>query len=81
MGHSWREMDPVRADEHDRRMSRMSKLRDQLENVSLGEFMVSELEAVMRLFGLAQNSTGALMPWEEHLKLLEEKVEKMKDKG
>lgn len=42
--------------------------------MSLGEFTVNELEAVMRLFGLAYNSAGTLEPHEEHLTLLEKKV-------
>lgn len=74
MGHTWREMDPAGAEAHDRRLSRISKLEEQVGNMSLGKFTVKELEAVMRLFGLAYNGAGTLGPHEEHLALLEKKV-------
>lgn len=74
MGHYWREMDPVGAEEHDRKMDRKSKLKERIKSMSLGEFNVHELEAVMRLLGLAYNGAGTLEPHEEHLALLEKKV-------
>lgn len=78
MGHTWREMDPAGAEAHDRRLSRISKLHEQVGNMSLGKFTVKELEAVMRLFRLAYNGAGTLEPHEEHLALLEKKVAKKK---
>mgnify|MGYP001598749058 CR=1 FL=1 len=74
MGHTWREMDPTGAEVHDRKLSRQSKLRKKIEGMSLGKFTVKELEAVMRLFGLAYNGAGTLEPHVEHLALLEKKV-------
>lgn len=74
MGHYWREMDPIGAEEHDRKMRRGSKLRNKLKNMSLGSFTVNELEAIMRLFGLLNN----FEPHEEHLALLEKKIVRKK---
>ena len=79
MGHYWREMDPTGAAEHDRKMDRKSKLRKELKGTSLGKFTVNELEAIMRLFGLAYNGAGTLEPHEEHLTLLEKKVARRKN--
>ena len=76
MGHYWREMDPAGAEKHDRKMERTLKLKKRIESMSLGEFTVNELEAVMRLLGLAYNGAGTLKPYEEHLALLENKVGK-----
>ena len=81
MGHYWREMDPVGAAEHDKRIARELKLRKQLKGVKLSKFTVGELEAVMRLFGLAYNGAGTLEPREEHFKLLEKKVGTRKRKS
>ncbi len=79
MGHTWREMDPAGAEAHDRRLSRISKLRKELKGMSLGKFTVNELEAVMRLLRLAYNGAGTLEPHEEHLTLLEKKVVRRKN--
>ena len=78
MGHYWREMDPAGAEEHDKRMDRISKLKKELKGISLGKFTVNESEAIMRLFRLAYNGAGTLEPHEEHLALLEKKVAQKK---
>jgi hypothetical protein len=80
MGHTWREMDPVGAEEHDRRMDRKSDLKKRIKGMSLGEFTVNELEAVMRLLGLGFSGIGILEPHEEHLVLLEKKIARRKKK-
>lgn len=81
MGHYWREMDPAGAAEHDRKMDRKSELRKRIKSMSLGEFTISELEAVMRLLGLAYNGAGTLEPHEEHLALLEKKIARKNKKA
>ena len=71
MGHYWREMDPAGAEEHDNKVIRKSNLREKFKDITLGEFTVGELEAVMRLMGFAYDGVGT---HEEHLRLLEKKV-------
>ncbi|MEX2090664.1 MAG: hypothetical protein WD989_00840 [Candidatus Paceibacterota bacterium] len=78
MGHYWREMDPAGAEKHDRKLHRRAELRKKIKSMSLGEFAVNELEAVMRLLGLAHNEAGTLEPHEEHLTLLEKKTARRK---
>ena len=80
MGHYWREMDPAGAEAHDRKIDRTSKLRKKVGSMSLSKFTVNELEAVMRLFGLAYDGAGTLDPDEEHLTLLEKKIAGSKKK-
>ncbi|MEX1063832.1 MAG: hypothetical protein WD898_03390 [Candidatus Paceibacterota bacterium] len=79
MGHYASEMDPEYA-ARQRIAERMNRIRGELKDVPLGEFTVGELEAVMRLMGLAYNGAGTLEPHKEHFKQLEAVVARIKQK-
>jgi hypothetical protein len=75
MGHYWREMDPEGAAAHDKEMRRKARLKEAFADKSLSDFTVGELEALLRLLGLHEYD-----PTEEHLALLEAKLEVQKTK-
>jgi hypothetical protein len=81
MGHTWREVDPGGAALQDSKMDRIRKIKGGLGNMSLSEFTVNELEAVMRLMSLFYNSAGMGDPYESHLKILEEKIESISQRN
>lgn len=74
MGHSWRDMDPVGAEAHDRHIERLLRLREGLKNVPLSEFTVGDLPVLIRLMGAFHNSAGQIDPSEEELRALERVV-------
>jgi hypothetical protein len=73
-------MDPAGAAAQDEEWNRISRLRKELKGVSLGEFTVEELGAVMKLFSLAYNGAGTLRPHKTDFELLEKKVKALKNK-
>jgi hypothetical protein len=77
MGHTWREIDPAGAAQHDVYWDRVHKLREAFKDVSLGEFTVGELPLIVRLQSLEHNSAGTVKLYEPHLKALEEKLKKI----
>ncbi len=72
MGHSWREMDPAGAAEHERRIHRLLTLRKKLEDLSLSNFTVGDFEALYRVMGVNTHKDAR----EEDLARLERKVQK-----
>lgn len=70
MGHSWRDMDPAGAAEHDRRIDRLRNLRKKLENMPLSNFSVGDLGALYRVMGVDTHKDAR----EKDLARLERKV-------
>jgi hypothetical protein len=56
MGHSWREIDPEGAAEHDRRLARHAQLARQIETLPLSRFMAADFPALARFWGLGPHS-------------------------
>ncbi len=77
MGHYWREMDPAGADEHDRRIDRLLKLREKLENLPLSSFTVGDFEALYSVMGCDIHKDAR----EKDLARLEQKVRKVAKKS
>ncbi len=68
MGHSWREMDPKGADEHDRRIERRNRIWTRLENLPLSCFTFGEFRILRRFIEERGYS-------ETDLSYLEEKID------
>ncbi len=80
MGHDWREMDPVEAARQDRMDKRRRKLKEKIKDISLGQFTVSELDSIMRLFGLSHNGIITFEANEEYLALLKKRFTRINKK-
>lgn len=69
MGHSYREIFPEEAAEHDREIDRIVALRKRLEHIPSSEFTVGELLIVMRVMNKWRDHT------EQDLKRIERKLD------
>jgi hypothetical protein len=69
----WREDYPKEAEEHDRKLERIARLKKKLESVKLGEFPVLELGPLMKVLELGYSNilTG---PSESDLEIIEARV-------
>lgn len=77
MGHTYREMYPQEAAEHDHRIKRIVTLRQRLEHVPSSEFTVIELIAVLRIMNDRIFTFKGRWedPTEENLKRIERKLD------
>ena len=74
MGHYASEIDEQTWQNENLRLHRKLELRKIFKDVPMTEFTVGEMEAIMRLMGLAYNAAGTLEPHREHIELLEKKA-------
>lgn len=74
VGHYWREIDPQGAEAHDRRINREVALKKELDHLTLDNFKVSDLRALLNLLGF--NKYGGAT--QDELELLEAKVNGIK---
>lgn len=57
MGHSWREMDPKGAEEHDKRIERSNRAWEGVKNIPLSFFTVGEYLSLNRFIEDAASDT------------------------
>lgn len=78
MGHTWREIDPVGAEKHDKYMDHLIELRKRLEGVPISMFTCCELESLMKVLGLMHTSTGEARPTEHDFSVIEGRLSQLK---
>lgn len=86
MGHTWREMEPGRAEAHDRFIDRLIKAREVLADVPLSEFTAGDLEPLYRVMRtgyvfLQEPSEEDLQRFEKRLPEFREKIAYLKGKA
>ena len=76
MSRGWRDIDPKWAKNHDALLNRITRLRKELENLTLAEFAVDDLPALCRVMGIG---IGPLdHPSERDLELIERRIKEIK---
>lgn len=66
MGHYWRDMDPKGAEESDNEMEKAVSFREKISKVSLANFSVEDLPALLRILECE--------PYNDDIKKIQEKL-------